>query len=140
MTFYLSYKYTGVPREELAIIVEPLVEYLRSIDIDVFCNLEREEFYIKEKWSVEQIMQDCFDALERCCYHITYVAPSGKTSEGMLIELGYAIKMGLPTLMLVPCHYDGLSARAVVDNVIVYKNYLDLSMQLQKFLSDTNKN
>ena len=140
MTYYLSYKYTGVPREELDRTVGNLVNLLRRLNVDVFCNLEREEFYIKEKWSVAQIMQDCFDELEKCRYHITYVAPGGKTGEGMLIELGYAIKMGLQTLMLVPWDYDGMSARVVVDNVIVYKNYLDLSMQLQKFLSDTNKN
>lgn len=138
MTTYLSYRYTGIPKIEFESTVVPLVQYLRSINIDVFCNLEREDIYIRDKWSVKQIMQDCFDALDKCNFHITYVSPNGSTGEGMLIELGYAIKIGLPTLLLMPSNYRGVSARAVVDTVIEYSSMDNLCEQLANFFSKKN--
>ena len=133
MTSFLSYKYTGVSKENLKVVTS-IISHLRNCGLKIFCNLEREEFYIKEQLTVNQIMQDCFYELDKCISHITFIAPDMVASEGMMIELGYAIKKGLRTLLLIPDNYvGGVSLRAVVDDIIEYSTFEDLEHKLTKF-------
>ena len=72
------------------------------------------------------IMNECFEELDKCNHHITFVAPESGIGEGMLIELGYAKKLGLQTLLLMPKDYHSISSKAVVDKVMCYTNMNDL--------------
>lgn len=83
-------------------------------------------------------MQDCFNELEKCNYHVTYVGPDGKTGGGMMIELGYAIKMNLPTLLILPERCWTISASSIVDNIIRYKSTDDLFSKLDDFFKKAN--
>ena len=126
MRIFISYKFTGVPKSTLNNTVTILISILKRAGYEVFCNLERDDEYVHKKWSAKEIMTECFNELEKCDYHITFVAPNGKMGEGMLIELGYAKKMNLPTLLLFPRDYPSISAKAVVDKFIIYQNMSDL--------------
>ena len=134
MRIFISYKYTNVPKDQLGRTVNVLIEEIRKKKHDVFCNLEFDGTYQNEKWTNKEIMEHCFMALDKCNYHITFVAPKTLIGEGMMIELGYAIKMKLPTLLLLPTTYSSVSAKAVVDNTIVYTNMDDLLCKLNEYM------
>ena len=130
MRIFISYKFTGVPLADLNSTVVPLISKLREAGFDVFCNLERDSVYVQEKWTATQIMDECFTELDKCNYHITFVAPDTAMGEGMLIELGYACKMKIPTMMLLPDKFRSISAKAVVDDIITYSDMNDLLEKL----------
>lgn len=137
MRIFISYKFTGVPISKLNRTVLVLTNTIRDAGYEVFCNFERNKEYVQKKWSSKEIMAECLSELNECHYHITFVAPSSKMGEGMLIELGYAKKMNLPTLLLIPSGYRSISAIAVVDQCVIYKNMNDL---LSKILPLINPN
>ncbi len=113
--------------------VIPLISIIRNAGYEIFCNLERDNTYINDKWSAKQIMDECFAELDKSNYHIIFVAPNTNLGEGMLIELGYAKKMKIPTLLLLPDKYYSISTKAVVDNTIVYTDMTDLFQKLHYF-------
>jgi nucleoside 2-deoxyribosyltransferase len=122
MRIFISYKFTKVPTIALHQTVGVLVKALRDAGYEVFCNLERDDEYIQKKWSTKEIMTECLEELDKCDYHITFVAPNTTLGEGMLLELGYAKKMNIPTLLLIPPYCGSISTRAVVDKFFIYKN------------------
>lgn len=71
-------------------------------------------------------MQDCFNQLEHCSHHLTFMAPNTPVGEGMLIELGYALKKGLKCILLIHDDIKSVSSQAVVDTVIRYQTMDDL--------------
>jgi nucleoside 2-deoxyribosyltransferase len=130
---FFSYRYTGVPKAELNATILPIVNQLRKFGFEVFCNLEKDTIYQRENWNTKSIMRDCFLELNQCDYHITFVAASGVTGEGMMIELGYALKMGVRTLLIMPTTHHGVTSKAIVDNIIIYISTDDLMQQLDNF-------
>lgn len=130
MKIYIAYKFTGVSMEALNNTVRLIITKLREQGNDVFCNLERDDFYIKEKCTAKQIMDDCFSHLDQCEKLILFVAPNTGMGEGMLIELGYAIAKKKSTLLLLPEDFKSVSAKAVVDDIITYADMSDLTAKL----------
>ncbi|AUL77595.3 hypothetical protein QJ856_gp1222 [Tupanvirus deep ocean] len=114
MRIFLSYKYTGIALSILETTVKPLVSKIRQAGFEVFCNLERDDVYVQEKWTPKMIMDEALSELDKCNYHITFVAPHTVIGEGMLIELGYAKKMGLPTILLIPEGHKSISLELFV--------------------------
>ncbi len=141
MRIFISYKFTGIRRSRLNRTVAVLVKTIRDAGYEVFCNLERDDEYIKKKWTCKEIMFDCLSELNNCDYHITFIAPASTMGEGMMIELGYAKKMNIPTLMLIPRDYYSVSAKAVVDRYLIYKNMNDLLSKITSLINaSVNKN
>ncbi|ARF10526.1 hypothetical protein Hokovirus_2_53 [Hokovirus HKV1] len=126
MSIFLSYRYTNIPKETLENTVTKFVLNLRNQNIDIFCNLEEDEKYIKNKYTTKMIMNECFEELEKCNTHITLIFPESGIGEGMLLELGYALKLKLKTLLLIPKDYNGNTLRSVVDKYIDYRDFDEL--------------
>jgi nucleoside 2-deoxyribosyltransferase len=126
MRIFISYRYTGIPRETLDNTVTKLITVIRNLNHEVFCNLENDNKYISEKWTSKQIMEECFQELKNSNYHITFIAPDSGTGEGLLIELGYAKALELPTLLLLPKDFHSISSKAVVNETITYENIEEL--------------
>ncbi|AYV85422.1 MAG: hypothetical protein Satyrvirus15_19 [Satyrvirus sp.] len=130
---FISYKFSNVSEQVLNEGVVILVEKLKEMGYDVFCNFERNDFYIKENWSANQIMNDCFKEIKKSDFLIMFVAPNTVLGEGMLIELGYATHLSIPTLLILPSEYKSISARAVSTYVL---EYLSLSQLFSPYIID----
>ena len=120
MTFFISYKYTGVDKEVLESTVLRLVNKIKECGYEVFCNLEKVEYYTKHDYTTGQIMHDCFREMTHCDYHITFVAPDSVIGEGMMIELGFAVGLFIPRLLIMPMNFKSISAKAVATDVLMY--------------------
>lgn len=136
MRIFISYGYTGYTLEVLNNTVGKLIQTLRGLGHEVFCNLENDNKYLEEKWTIKQIMTECFDEIRKCDYHITFAAPTANyLGEGTLIELGYAIKLNLPTLLLLPKNFYSVTTKAIVDDLIYYDDMEQLLCEITKFIS-----
>jgi len=131
MRIFISYGYTGYTIETLNNTVGKLIQTLRNLGYNVFCNLENDSKYLEEKWPIKQIMTECFTELDTCDYHITFVAPTANyLGEGTLIEFGYAKKLKLPTLLLLPKTFHSVTTKAIADKLIYYDNMDQLLNEL----------
>lgn len=61
---FISYRFSKVPVEDLQQLIYPIYDYLKSINVDVFCNFYYDSFYIENKWSEKQIMEHCFENID----------------------------------------------------------------------------
>jgi len=140
MRIFISYRYTSVPKKVLEETVLKLVETLRRLGNEVFCNLENDEKYFKERWSTKQIMDECFEELNKCDYHISFISSKikNKIGEGIPIELGYAKCLKLKTLLLLPYGFHCLTLREVVDKIVIYKSMDELLNKLLPELAELN--
>ena len=134
MRFFLSYKYSDLSKDTLNATVQKLVNHIRGFGHNIFCNLEKDDFYHKNNYNTEQIMNDCFSMINRSTRHITFVTSAG-LSEGMLIETGYAKKQNNPILLLINKDVYSNSLKAIVDDMIIYNDFDDLLEQLTPYLA-----
>lgn len=138
MRIFISYGYTGYTLEVLNNTVGKLIQFFRSLGYEVFCNLENDNKYIEEKWTIKRIMSECFEELKKCDYHVIFASPTANyLGEGLLIEVGYAISLNLPTLLLLPENFRSVTTKAIVDNLIYYK---DMEQLLCELLPNLNLN
>ncbi len=132
MKYFISYKFTDIPRSVLHSSIGSLVEVLKAKKHEVFCNLYSDEHYVKNKCSVEQIMKHCFAELLKCDVYIAYVDPiTGNFGGGSAIECGYAIATNKKIIAIIPDNgmkYTSLIGLA--DKVLLYKNSEDMLAQL----------
>lgn len=61
---YISYRFTGVDKNELSKLLTPIYTELKELNFNVFCNFYKDQFYIENKYTIKQIMDDCIDNLE----------------------------------------------------------------------------
>lgn len=118
MRIFLSYKYTGVSKEILQLTIK--LTYKLREKYEVFCNLERDDIYLREKWSTKEIMRECFNELDKSDIQIIFVAPGTDLGEGMLLETGYAIKKNMMTLLIMPSNFNSVSIMSIVNKIIKY--------------------
>lgn len=132
MKYFLSYKFTRVPLDQLHNNIDPIMEVLAKYG-QPYCNLYDDDFYASNKYDARQIMEHALQKLDQCDYYIIFV--DKETGEGMLIEYGYACKLNIPRLVLMPTNYESVSMKALASNVICYDNLDDLLQKLSAFLS-----
>ena len=92
---FLSYKFTGEVLANLQKNLALITEALRKRGNTVFCSIESEEKYQANKYKVKQIMDDAIQELNKAELLVVF-NNSDIRSEGMLIEMGYALAKGFP--------------------------------------------
>lgn len=90
---FISYRFSNVPIEIVNQLINPIYYLLKTNNIDVFCNLYDADKYIEQKYTVKQIMNECFDVLRNKDVVLCLV-DTNQHSCGMLLEIGYALAHG----------------------------------------------
>lgn len=88
MSYFLSYKYTGVPVDELHALIDPIRDLFSLKGKAFYCNLYDDPMYIAEKYTGGQIMKHALGHLLGSS--VLLVLNNGVIGEGMGIEFGYA--------------------------------------------------
>jgi nucleoside 2-deoxyribosyltransferase len=130
--YFISYKFTGVGLEKLYNDLDPIVKSIRDFGHDVFCNLYSLAEYQENGFGTNQIMQHCFDEIEKSDVLIIYVTDT--FGGGSAIECGYAIGQGLEILALIPKNSPETytTLKALSHHIIEYTDQDDLLLKLSK--------
>lgn len=96
----LSYKFTGIPLEELHKDLGILRSVLEDIWLEVFCSLFEEEYFVENGFSIDQIYDYCLQIQRSCKIMIAFIKHSQKSS-GMLKELELAKSLGQKIIVLI---------------------------------------
>lgn len=100
MKIFVSFRYTGETYESLVEFFKPVCEELERAGHKVFCSLWKEEVYKQQKLSPKEILFDNFKEMGTCDVLLAIVRSSDR-SEGMLMEVGYALANKKPVYAAV---------------------------------------
>lgn len=98
MSIFISYRHTGEDPKRLALLLPPIANTLKSNNKEYTCTY----FDVNEVSSAEDQAAVLRNALSRIdtSEAVLVVLDSSTKSEGMLVEVGYAIAKNVPIYML----------------------------------------
>ena len=130
---FISYRFTGVPEEQLHQLLDPIMGSLRNLGYDPYCNLYDLNYYEENSMDTREIMLHCFEKLEELDnsgFHLL-IFDTPELSQGMMIEMGYSLKKGTKTVVL---YREGLSlgtTTSLANQSLSYTDLVDLKQKLQ---------
>lgn len=142
---FLSYKYSGVPFEQLAMFINNIIALLRCDGKNnVVCNFEYLDYYEKNKMTTKQIMDHaCKELLNDGTvydYHILLVSETG-FSEGATFEYGYGYAIpNIKKRLLISHKSINIGTCALMsDEIMQYDDEIDLREKLNNKFSSVDE-
>lgn len=130
MRAFLSIKFWGDDRNRQD--VEGVISAIEEAGLEVFCFRRDAGNWGEIEFKPGEMMGSTFDEI---CKSDFLIADVADWPIGVGVEAGYAAAKGIPVICI--CPEDKKVANTVVglaDNVVRYKNYVDLSKQLSSLL------
>lgn len=130
MKIFLSFRYSGETRESLREFFFPIITSLRESEKEVYCFLEEEEEFETQKVQPRDMFAHVFEKL-RDCDIVLCIVRGPERSEGMLMEVGFAIALRKPVVLYKQV---GVSTYIgeVAEETHEFQNGLDLLNQITK--------
>lgn len=136
MKLFLSYRYTGQSSEILQEIIPELCSKLSSFGYTLFCSLDHNQVFVSQNFNYKQILQYCLEELDKSEGVVVFIN-SAEKSEGMLLEVGYAIAKKKKIILLIQKDIKTLFLREIADHVFEFsdvKNVCDEIKNLPQIL------
>ncbi len=124
MRVFLSYKFTGVPLDELYYLINHIRDAFVSLGHELYCNLYDNDMYINKKMSPKEILEHALAELSKS--DIICVLNNGAIGEGMGIEFGYAHSNNMPIILLLKKGVKSVSFAAFSNLVIEFDTMIDM--------------
>jgi nucleoside 2-deoxyribosyltransferase len=100
MKVFISYKFTGEPYQELLTNIGIIENRLVSDGHSVYSSLQDEEWFKKNKPSNKEILDHTIQKMSESDTVLVFLN-SNQKSEGMLIEIGYALARNQKIVLLL---------------------------------------
>jgi nucleoside 2-deoxyribosyltransferase len=124
-TIYIAYRFTGVSKDQINQLITPVRKTLQNQGHKVFCNYIYDEMYIKEQYTLKDIMMHCYDNLNEQDVVLCLI-DTDELSCGMLLELGYAFAKNKTIVVCARTNCDIGTVKDMVHTHFTYDNYQEL--------------
>ncbi len=132
MKIFVSFRYTGADQQSLAALMPIVRDSLVSQHIETYCPFFFEEAYRKQNFTTRQVFDEVFRELSTCdC--VVVILNSNEKSEGMLIEIGYAIAKGIPIVLAKHTDVKQTYLPQLIPTMITWSSLDDLADALRRF-------
>jgi nucleoside 2-deoxyribosyltransferase len=125
MQVFISYKFTGEPYEQLVKNIGVIEHQLTQFGHSVYSSLKDEKWFQENKPTNKDILFHTIDKLDNSDTVLIFLN-SNEKSEGMLIEIGYAIAKQKKIVLLVRKEIETNYLRDIADVVIEFENIREL--------------
>lgn len=132
MKYFLSYKFSGVLINKLHDDIDPIIELFKKYNHDIFCNLYYDDHYKKNKYTVKQIMDHCFDEINQCDIYFCFI--DDIFSGGMAIECGYAYAKNKKIISLVPNNGPTFTTLCGISDENIYYDPNNMYDKIEQYL------
>jgi nucleoside 2-deoxyribosyltransferase len=122
---FIGYKFTGVPLEEIHMLVDPLMDVLKEKNHEPYCNLYDVNFYEENNYGTKEIMNHALNKLSECGLHIVLI-DNEEISQGVCLEIGWSCKEKKPIVLFVRDNINVSTLEAMVFHVIRYSDIDDM--------------
>lgn len=133
MKVFISYRFTGESKEDLDNLLIPIKTTLDGRGIDLYCNYFDSDLAVRSKnFAPQDYVFDAFSTLNNCQLLIALIKSSDK-SEGMILEVGYAIAKGIPVVAAVKDGVNGTYLPGMAKGKIEWSTNEDLCKKIENF-------
>jgi nucleoside 2-deoxyribosyltransferase len=130
MKVFISYRYTGEDLIELKGVIDSICSSLKDAGHDSFCSFDKNTFFAENNFSYKQILEYALKELDASdCVLVLVKSP--EKSEGMLLEVGYALAKGKKIILAIR---EGITATflpEIASHVLIFSQLDELYDQLK---------
>lgn len=128
MEYFISHKFTGEDRKKLEGIMRQICDTFTKHGHENYCTLWKEDELAKQP--MKGLFQHAFNEIDKADTFVAFINSEGK-SEGMLIEMGYALAKGKKFILLINKKVKNTHTREIADKVIEFRNLDELKNKLK---------
>jgi nucleoside 2-deoxyribosyltransferase len=129
MKIFISYKFAGENPRELEKILSEMSDVLKKSGHKVYSTSKDEELFIKEKFTAKQILNHALKEIDNADCILIFVK-SNEKSEGMLIEIGYALAKNKKIILTIKKGVNLYFTEDIANQVIEFTDFDDLKNKL----------
>ena len=133
MRIFLSYRFTGEDPEELKEIIHNICKALEKSGNEIFCSFWKDDFFNENKFSHKQILDYAYNELDKSDCLLAFVKSEEK-SEGMLLEIGYALAKKKKFILTIKKDVKTVFLREMANQIIEFDDLEDLYEKLSTCL------
>jgi nucleoside 2-deoxyribosyltransferase len=132
MKVFISYRFTGEKLEDLKALLSPIQKALEEKGASAYCNLSDPELEERSKnFAPEDYVFDAFKILDTCQMLFVVITSESK-SEGMILEVGYAIAKGIPVIVALKEGVGNTYLPGMARQVIKWSDVDDLKEKIKE--------
>ncbi len=131
MKIFLSYRFTGQDPQLLQENITKISAALTAAGHEVWHSLDSEEHYRAKQFNNKQIMEHALQNLDQADVLLAFVNSEEK-SEGMLVEIGYALARGKKFILAIQKSLQTTSIKLMASQVLEFSDLDDLCAQLKQ--------
>lgn len=131
MKIFISYRFTGEDLKELDNTLGKIRSVLMEGGHQVFCSFWSEELFKSNNFTNKQILEYAFEELRKSDIVLVFVK-SPEKSEGMLIEVGYALASEKKIILAVKNDVKTTFLHQITNEVIEFESLDDLCIKLKE--------
>lgn len=133
MRFYIAYRYTGENPATLRSELSVIESAIKASGHDVFCSISREKYFLDNKFTARQIIDYSLKELEQSDVLLAYIK-SPEKSEGMILEIGFAIAKQKPVYVLIKEGIKTGYIESAAEKVVVFNEFSEVEKRLSEAL------
>ena len=125
MKIFVTYKFAGENPEELRATLIKITDALKKAGHNVYSAFMDEELFAKKRLTLKQILNHALKELNSCdCIFI--FGKSHEKTEGMLLEVGYALAKKKKIILAIQKGVSFQFIESIADKIIHFQNISDL--------------
>jgi len=133
MKIFIAYKFSGeVSREQLKENLTRLADALELSGHETYIHFRDAEKWGKINLSPDEIIHGALNELKNCDAILALVMTAEK-SEGLLLEVGFAIAGNKKIILAIKKDTQAIFLRALADEIIEYENTDSLVAKVKRF-------
>ncbi|MDP3880609.1 MAG: nucleoside 2-deoxyribosyltransferase [bacterium] len=134
MKIYIAYRFSGADPKEVEENLSKIFAALKGADHQYFCTFEKQDYYKQQNIGSKEAFRHSLEAIDNCDTTLAFI-DSEEKSEGMLLELGYALAKNKNIILAIK---EGIHTLDKLEaNRIIFKDVDDLTNQLQSLQNAT---
>ena len=131
MKVFISYRFTGEDPKELNDILGKIRGVLIESGHQVFCSFWSEELFRNNSFTNKQILEYTLEELKKSDTVLVLIKSSEK-SEGMLIEVGYALASQKKIILVIKNDVKTTFLHQIANEVIEFESVDGLCIKLKE--------
>ncbi len=135
MKIYIAYKFVGENPDELEITLTKISNILKKLGHEVYSAFMDEDLFMKKKFTLKQILNHVLKELDTCDCILVFVR-SNEKSEGMFIEIGYALAKRKKIILAIKKGVNLSFTEDIANQTILFQDTEELNRKLGEIKND----
>ena len=135
MKIYIAYRFSGADPKEVEENLGKIFDALKTAGHEYICTFERRDEYKERGVDSKEAFRNSLDAVDECDTTLAFIESDHK-SEGMLLELGYALAKEKNIILAVKEGVE-VTDKYTPNQLIIFEDIDNLANQLQSLQNAT---